>query len=111
MAERLSELDQMKKDFVSHVSHELKTPLGSIQETHNLLLEEIPGPLNSDQRRLIQLNLQSTLAADNFFWVAGLGGHGVGASWEIGRLAAAGLQDSTRRQPDCFPPARFSAAQ
>ena len=60
MAERLSELDQMKKDFVSHVSHELKTPLGSIQETHNLLLEQIPGPLNSDQRRLIQLNLQST---------------------------------------------------
>ena len=51
------------------------------------------------------------LAADNFFWVAGLGGHGVGASWEIGRRAAAGLQDSTRRQPDCFPPARFSAAQ
>ena len=60
MAERLSELDQMKKDFVSHVSHELKTPLGSIQETHNLLLEEIPGPLSSDQKRLIQLNLQST---------------------------------------------------
>ncbi len=60
MAERLSELDQMKKDFVSHVSHELKTPLGLIQETHNLLLEEIPGPLSSDQKRLIQLNLQST---------------------------------------------------
>ena len=60
MAQRLSELDQMKKDFVSHVSHELKTPLGSIHETIDLLLEEIPGSLTAEQRRLLQLNLQST---------------------------------------------------
>jgi D-arginine dehydrogenase len=32
-------------------------------------------------------------APDNpsFFWVAGLGGHGMGCSWEVGRLAAEGL--------------------
>ena len=30
MSQRLGELDQMKKDFVSHVSHELKAPLASI---------------------------------------------------------------------------------
>ena len=59
MTRRLSELDGMKKDFVSHVSHELKSPLASIQEAHRLLLEELPGPLNEPQRRLLELNLQS----------------------------------------------------
>jgi len=57
MTARLNELDQMKKDFVSHVSHELKGPLASMQETTHMLLEEIPGPLTEKQKRLIQLNL------------------------------------------------------
>jgi two-component system, NtrC family, sensor histidine kinase GlrK len=59
MARRLNELDQMKKDFVSHVSHELKAPLASMQETTRLLLEEIPGPLTEKQARILYLNLQS----------------------------------------------------
>lgn len=59
MAKRLEELDELKKDFVSHVSHELKAPLASMQETNNLLLEEIPGELNDKQRRLLGLNLRS----------------------------------------------------
>ena len=59
MTRRLIELDQMKKDFVSHASHELKTPLASMQETIRLLLDEIPGPLNPQQRQLLELNLQS----------------------------------------------------
>jgi two-component system sensor histidine kinase GlrK len=59
MTQRLTELDQMKKDFVSHASHELKTPLASMQETIWLLLDEIPGPLNPKQRQLLELNLQS----------------------------------------------------
>jgi signal transduction histidine kinase len=54
MSERLGELDQMKKDFVSHVSHELKAPLASIRQTCLLLLEGIPGPLNDQQRRLLR---------------------------------------------------------
>ncbi|MDR0843152.1 MAG: HAMP domain-containing protein, partial [Acidobacteriota bacterium] len=59
MTRRLDELDQMKKDFVAHVSHELKSPLASMRETITLLLEEIPGPLNEKQRRLLDLNRQS----------------------------------------------------
>jgi two-component system sensor histidine kinase GlrK len=58
MAQRLDELDELKKDFVSHVSHELKAPLASMQETTYLLLEEIPGPLTDKQRRLLALHLQ-----------------------------------------------------
>ncbi len=59
MTSRLNELDEMKKDFVSHVSHELKAPLASMRETIQLMLEEIPGPLTEKQKRLLELNLQS----------------------------------------------------
>src|SRR5215467_2287116 len=59
MRARFVEVDQMKRDFISHVSHELKAPLASMQETTHLLLERIPGPLTDKQKRLLNLNLQS----------------------------------------------------
>jgi two-component system sensor histidine kinase GlrK len=59
LEERAVGLDQMKKHFISHVSHELKAPLASMQETTHLVLERIPGPLTEKQERLLQLNLQS----------------------------------------------------
>ena len=59
MVRRLDELDRLKRDFVSHVSHELKTPLAAMQETTRLLLDEAPGPLTAKQRRLLELTLQS----------------------------------------------------
>jgi two-component system sensor histidine kinase GlrK len=59
MASRLDELDQLKRDYVSHVSHELKAPLASIQETGRILLRGIPGPLNEKQARLVDLSLQA----------------------------------------------------
>jgi two-component system sensor histidine kinase GlrK len=59
MTRRLGELDQMKKDFLSKVSHDLKTPLASMQETTRALLEEVPGPLTERQQLLLQLNHQS----------------------------------------------------
>jgi len=49
----------MKKNFISHVSHELKAPLASMQETTHLMLERIPGSLTEKQQRLLELNLQS----------------------------------------------------
>ncbi len=59
MTRRLGELDQMKKDFLSKVSHDLKTPLASMQEITRALLEEVPGPLTERQERLLELNHQS----------------------------------------------------
>src|SRR3989454_11804620 len=59
MSKRIVEVDQMKKNFISHVSHELKAPLASMQETTHLLREGIPGPLTDKQKRLLDLNLQS----------------------------------------------------
>jgi len=59
MSTRLIEVDEIKKNFISHVSHELKAPLASMQETTHLMLERIPGPLTDKQRRLLELNMQS----------------------------------------------------
>lgn len=59
MATRLDELDHLKEDLVAGVSHDLKAPLASMQETGRLLLEELPGPLNPRQRRLVELSLTS----------------------------------------------------
>jgi two-component system sensor histidine kinase GlrK len=53
----LGELERMKKDLLSHVSHELKTPLVAMQETNRLLLDGIPGALTPGQRRMLELNV------------------------------------------------------
>src|SRR5258708_14216580 len=46
-------VDQLKSDMVSTVSHELKTPLTSMQMAVHLLLEEAVGPLNPKQVELL----------------------------------------------------------
>src|SRR5262249_12426085 len=46
-------LDQLKSDMVSTVSHELKTPLTSVQMAVHLLLEEVVGPLTPKQVELL----------------------------------------------------------
>lgn len=58
MTERLEEVDRMKRDFLSMVSHDLKSPLASIQETHHLLLDGLAGELTEKQRHLLQLGVR-----------------------------------------------------
>ncbi|TVP55509.1 MAG: sensor histidine kinase [Gemmatimonadales bacterium] len=60
MAEQLGELEALKQDFVSHVSHELKGPLAAIQETILVFLEELPGPITDRQRHLLELSKESS---------------------------------------------------
>ncbi len=59
MVAALNQLDRMKQDFVSSISHELRTPIVAMQETNNLLLDELPGPLTPKQRRMLELNAQA----------------------------------------------------
>jgi len=48
--------------------------------------------------------------AENFFWVAGLGGQGMGSSWEIGRLAGQRFIHRNDTGPQPFDPSRFENA-
>lgn len=55
MALRLKKLDDMKSEFISVVSHELKTPLTSMKEAASLLLEGLAGSLSDRQKRLVEI--------------------------------------------------------
>jgi signal transduction histidine kinase len=59
MTERLGQLDRLKRDFVTTVSHDLKSPLASLRETSSLLLDEVPGPLTPAQQRVLLLQRES----------------------------------------------------
>jgi len=52
--QRLQEMDRLKSDFVSNVSHDLRTPLTSIKGSVDNLLDGIAGELGDRQRRYIQ---------------------------------------------------------
>jgi two-component system sensor histidine kinase GlrK len=58
---RLLELEQEKNRFLRHVSHELKTPLTAIREGSELLLDEIAGRLDAEQREIVQILKKNSL--------------------------------------------------
>lgn len=58
---RLGELEQQRASFLRHVSHELKTPLASMQEGAALLKDGVVGSLTPEQQeisRIISNNCQ-----------------------------------------------------
>jgi len=60
MAARLREVEAMKEEFYSTISHELRSPLTAIGEAAHLLHENVPGPLTPKQARLVVIVQQST---------------------------------------------------
>jgi len=52
---RQKEIEKMKSDFVSNVSHELRTPMATIQQNISLLIEGLPGVLNEDQLKFMNI--------------------------------------------------------
>lgn len=53
--EKLKKLDQIKTNFASMISHELKTPLAVIQESVGIVLDGIDGPVQSAQRKTLDI--------------------------------------------------------
>ncbi|SCY02767.1 ATP-binding protein [Alkaliphilus peptidifermentans] len=51
---KLKEIDDMKSDFVSTVSHEFRTPLTSISMAAGLLLDKTSGEINENQAELLE---------------------------------------------------------
>src|SRR3972149_1945632 len=58
--ERVSELNQLKANFVSNISHELRTPLTHIKGYLELLITESLGKVTDEQRHALQVSQQST---------------------------------------------------
>lgn len=58
--ERVSELSQLKSNFVANISHELRTPLTHIKGYVELLVTESLGPITEEQRHALQVSQQST---------------------------------------------------
>ena len=58
--ERVSELSQLKANFISNISHELRTPLTHIKGYIELMITESLGPLTEEQHHALQVSQQST---------------------------------------------------
>ena len=58
--ERVSELNQLKANFIANISHELRTPLTHIKGYIELLISESLGAITEEQRHALQVSQQST---------------------------------------------------
>jgi PAS domain S-box-containing protein len=59
--EELRRLNQMKDDFLSTVSHELKTPMISVMGYLGLILKEKVGSLTEQQRKFLEISFKNLL--------------------------------------------------
>jgi signal transduction histidine kinase len=54
--QRLSELTQMKANFISNVSHELRTPLTHVKGYLELMVTDSLGPVSEEQRHALEVS-------------------------------------------------------
>lgn len=52
-AEQLRHASDLKSRFLSYMSHEFRTPLGSIRSIARILLDKLDGPLSSEQEKQV----------------------------------------------------------
>jgi signal transduction histidine kinase len=58
--QRVSELSQMKANFISNISHELRTPLTHVKGYIELLVSESLGPISEEQKHALQVSQQAS---------------------------------------------------
>lgn len=52
---KLGELDGLKAEFISSISHDLRTPIASIKQASELLNDGIPSPMDAEQLEILQI--------------------------------------------------------
>jgi signal transduction histidine kinase len=62
---KLSEVNQLKANFIANVSHELRTPLTHIRGYLDLLITDSLGALNEEQRKAIDVSMRASNRLQN----------------------------------------------
>ncbi len=60
-AAQLREATALKSRFLSYMSHEFRTPLGSIRSITRILLDKMDGPLTEEQEKQLYFIQNSTI--------------------------------------------------
>lgn len=60
-AEELRQASDLKSRFLSYMSHEFRTPLGSIRSMARILLDRMDGPLTAEQERQVKFMRDATI--------------------------------------------------
>lgn len=55
MSHQLTEEESTRNEFIATLSHEIRTPLSSIRESVNMIVEEVFGPVNSNQAKFLKI--------------------------------------------------------
>lgn len=63
--EKLKKMDETKDEFISMASHQLRTPLTSVKGYVSMVLDGDVGPINEQQRELLNQSFQSSQRMSN----------------------------------------------
>ena len=55
MSRQLNEEETIRNEFIATLSHEIRTPISSIRESVNMIIEEVFGPINDKQRKFLKI--------------------------------------------------------
>ncbi len=62
---KLKKLDELKSNFLNITSHELRTPMSSIKGYVQMMLKEVLGNINDEQKNALNVVLRNTNRLDN----------------------------------------------
>lgn len=66
MSDQLRRTNEHKAEMMQHITHELRTPLQSLQSVYYLLTEQIAGPITENQRKYLEMLRSNTERISEF---------------------------------------------